>query len=474
MNIATLKNLKHPTILHFVESERGHFVIFNAYNDGKFEILDATKDANNGFVQCMKPRALKRVWDGNLMILSNRPISPPDQLSTAQTVAMGVTAGSIVAGLVCLCSSVGGFYQKRTRAKNPHGSSIEKKGAGIRCKVVLLAITLTFLVSSGCRKKPSGPSIVFGAYKYDYGVLPEQERAVEAEFVFRNGGSAPLRIIKAKGECTCRVSVMQLPERDILPGELDKIVLSVAFALREGRQNVTLFVHSNDPEEPVVKLIIAARVQPDIMLNTQSVNLGQVVIGSTSSAEFEIRVPVMSHEQPLDSIELVPSSPMLSTTLLGVTKLHTQLGPIHLLKYQIQLSTEDVFGSFNEVLTVRHKETQATRQVRVAASVIGNVKVEPERLFLGVLDGDQLLSKTVLIKATTGNALEIADVKSTTPDFNAKVTKLSPGSYKLDVVSRLGHIGEGLIEAEIVVFTNDPLQPVVRIPITAYRSEMHD
>jgi len=467
MNILALRKLKHLAILHFIRPQGGHFVVFKGHKEARFEILDATLDTNDGFVHYLKAQELHRLWDKNLMILSSGPIYLRRESGRAQTILVGMAAGSIGAAAIVLLVGILRFRKRMARGNSISVCRAENKCSSHTCALILWVVIFAVFMGCGCEKKPLGPSIAFEPYTDDYGLIPEQDRVVRAEFGFRNAGSAPLRITKAQGTCTCKVSPDRIPERDILPGQSDKVVLVVEFAAREGRQNVEIYVHSNDPEKPVSRLNIAARVQPDLMLNTTAANLGEVRAGKAGSVEFELRVPAVSDGQASDSIELSASSPMLSTNLMAASKLYSQLGELYVLKYQIRLVGQDKCGAVNEVVTIRHTKTGATRKLQVFGRVIGNLKVEPETLFFGVLERERPARRVVRLSTTRIAPLEITNIECTTSAFSVRTTKSQENSYVLAVEAQADHIPNGFIQGEIVIQTNDSLEPIVRIPVRA-------
>jgi hypothetical protein len=335
-------------------------------------------------------------------------------------------------------------------------------------RTVIRIVVVAVLTCSGCRERPQGPSIAFAPYRVDYGTVPENNRAIEAHFPFRNEGTRPLRILKAEGTCKCRVSPSRVPEREILPGESDEIVLWVGLAAREGLQKVEIYVHSNDAQKPVVELHIVARVRPDMVVNTESLDLGQVHVGETASSEFEVRMPETPNLQPSECLQVLAGSPVLSTRLVSTRKLEGQLGQTYVLTYRVDLSTRDALGPVREVLKIQHAATGASREVHVMARVVGDVDVQPERLFMGMLSRDQSVSRTIRIVASAGKPFRVLKVESTSEAFSASLSELEAGTCEVHVASQPAKILDGLIEAQILVSTTDSLQPLIRIPVTAY------
>jgi hypothetical protein len=104
----------------------------------------------------------------------------------------------------------------------------------------------------------TGPRIHLDQDRFDYGdVLYGDE--VHAEFAVKNTGDQPLVIEKIRTTCGCTKAVSG--SKTIPPGE--STTISVAFdtkGLKSGKKRKRVFVHTNDPAQPVVEFPIEATV----------------------------------------------------------------------------------------------------------------------------------------------------------------------------------------------------------------------
>ncbi len=109
----------------------------------------------------------------------------------------------------------------------------------------------------------SGPSFAQSSIKfkevyYDFGEI-EAHKPLIHNFEYENTGKDALTITKVKSGCNCRGK--NLAGRKLQPGEKGKIeVLYRPSPDMEGRQERRVLVHSNDPDFPIIKLTVLAKI----------------------------------------------------------------------------------------------------------------------------------------------------------------------------------------------------------------------
>ncbi len=114
----------------------------------------------------------------------------------------------------------------------------------------------------------AGGSISFDKESHDYGRVL-YGNSVKHQFVISNTGTQTLTIEKLHATCGCTRTVKGSSE--IPPG--GKTTLEAEFdtnGLRPGRKEKSIYVHSNDPIRPVVRLTLLADVVRDISLEPPS------------------------------------------------------------------------------------------------------------------------------------------------------------------------------------------------------------
>jgi len=127
-----------------------------------------------------------------------------------------------------------------------------------RLAIALLIVT----VAAASASAEAGPRISFEKETHDYGRVLYGDTVVE-EFVFSNTGDKTLIIEDLRSSCGCTKAVEG--SREIPPQGTSKIVASFdTTGLRAGGKKKHIYVHSNDPSQPVVKLTLLADVVREI------------------------------------------------------------------------------------------------------------------------------------------------------------------------------------------------------------------
>jgi len=94
------------------------------------------------------------------------------------------------------------------------------------------------------------PGIKFKEIYYDFGEI-KTDKQVTHFFEFKNSGNDILTIIRVKTTCGCITT--DLTGKNLKPGQEEKIGVSFSPKYIEGIQEKNVFVHSNDPDFPILK-----------------------------------------------------------------------------------------------------------------------------------------------------------------------------------------------------------------------------
>lgn len=106
-------------------------------------------------------------------------------------------------------------------------------------------------------EKAKAAKILFATNTHDFGSIKQGER-VSTQFKFTNKGKQELVIYKVKTTCGCTASD---PEKSKLkPGESSHINVSFDSAGKHGKDEKSITVYTNDPENPEVTLKISANI----------------------------------------------------------------------------------------------------------------------------------------------------------------------------------------------------------------------
>jgi len=153
-------------------------------------------------------------------------------------------------------------------------------------RICKLVVVVGLIVTAVTPILAAGPKINFEKEVHDYGKIRYGDTVTE-EFVFTNAGDQTLIIEQLRASCGCTKAVKGSSE--VAPNQSSKIVAAFdTTGLRAGRKEQSIFVHTNDPEKPVVKLIVLADVVKD--LGVEPPNVARRLQGFVETVSFPMKI----------------------------------------------------------------------------------------------------------------------------------------------------------------------------------------
>ncbi|MEE4198747.1 MAG: DUF1573 domain-containing protein [Bacteroidales bacterium] len=108
------------------------------------------------------------------------------------------------------------------------------------------------------KQRENAPSIEFEERNFNFGKIPSAQKHIEKNFVFKNTGKSDLVIHKIRTTCGCTTAN---PEKTVLqPGESSSFKAIFTPGSRKGMQRKSIYVISNDPANPEVRLMIRGEI----------------------------------------------------------------------------------------------------------------------------------------------------------------------------------------------------------------------
>lgn len=163
----------------------------------------------------------------------------------------------------------------------------------------LALLILFFLIALGfkllyCSKDK--PKLVFDEYVKDLGEVHE-DKSSKVVFKYRNEGNKQLIIYEIGGNCSCQK--LNITKDEIAPGEVGELHADVLHGGEGGADIDTIFVKSNDSEQPVQNLKIRrfiikhTIIQPERLIIRNLTNkYGNIrnatILGPTADHSFKI------------------------------------------------------------------------------------------------------------------------------------------------------------------------------------------
>ncbi len=143
---------------------------------------------------------------------------------------------------------------------------LESKAGKTSYFVVGLAVifTIMFFVLNNSKLTASlkAPKIVFKEEVHDFGKVPRGPE-LQYNFKFTNKGNANLLIERVQTSCGCTGATVG-EKTEYKKNESGEIKVNFTTQGREGQQEKTIIIYSNDPENPQKVLSIKCEIDPSM------------------------------------------------------------------------------------------------------------------------------------------------------------------------------------------------------------------
>jgi uncharacterized cupredoxin-like copper-binding protein len=214
-------------------------------------------------------------------------------------------------------------------------------------------VFLLFVFISAAYSQLMQPKIVVQQPVHDFGEIIQGEK-VQHNFVVTNTGGDILKITNVRASCGCTAA---LPEKsELAPGESTNIKVEFNSTGRVGKQDKTVYVTSNDKENPEVQLKITSTVVkksdnndkkssgPSLDIPKTQFNFGQVTEGKVVDHVFTFK---NNGDSPL-TIKEVKTSCGCTAALLS----KKELAPGEEGELKVELNTANRSGKMSRNITI--------------------------------------------------------------------------------------------------------------------------
>lgn len=285
---------------------------------------------------------------------------------------------------------------------------------------------------------------------YDFGkVLGGSE--IKHTFTIKNIGEKPLKIISVTETCACTATI--LSQDEILPRKTGNISTVLTVPSGNRRIEESLLVFTDDPVQNTLTLTLKGEAFTPIRTFPTV-----IALGNKSPLQDPVTRQVSVHIEDEVQIRSVRSESKHLTAILkpkgGIPHVEVQILP-----------TLPV-GQFSHPIRINYtyKGKQTTHEFFVFGQVLGEFKVTPNRLFLGLIKDPAAVSKTITISSRDAQPFKITSVESNTKTANVTVNKSdSKTNYQVTItLAQKAELGE--LKGDIIINTSSSVQPKVRIP----------
>ncbi|MBI5115094.1 DUF1573 domain-containing protein [Candidatus Poribacteria bacterium] len=337
-----------------------------------------------------------------------------------------------------------------------------------------LPITLEAKITSkGATQDPGGgnePNIEFDHRAFDFGPIPRNEM-FEHSFAFKNTGKKSLMIYSIKTLCICasgKPTAAQVP-----PGGSAAIIARVEPYKYDGTSpRKSLMVETNDPDEPVINLMVSATIIQPVSLEPEVVLLPGVRLGQKAQAEAKL---LQKASEKLIIKGIKTSSPRISVATSPLEG--NQEG--YLLK--ITLAPDMPVGKFEEMITIstnyqsfpagaekdqgalKRRKDYSTLQLPVKGAVTGAVSVAPEKVNFGYGTPGKPIRRKLVVSGL-GSSFDIQSLTLADPSFHVSYAAVEPGKKFEITIEFLPGSAEQQIESTLIIKTSES---VLEVPVYA-------
>ncbi len=326
---------------------------------------------------------------------------------------------------------------------------------------ILIALVLGSALASGLGA--AGPKISFDIEAYDWGVIYQGETASHV-YQIKNTGDETLKISQVKTSCGCTVA-KDWP-KTLAPGNAGVIKVSFNSGSRQGRNEKSIAVHSNDPERPLVQLKIRGDIKKIIdILPSHIISFGTVTIGEGAERTFEA-IPLEGAKMAIKGMEY--NREKLDIHYEKIKKENGVEGYL----FKVKLKKNTPIGRVYENVKVETSmERKKVFDVKVTGNVMGKIRAYPPRLtFSGVKLGQEE-RREFTVKRSDGKLLEVQKITADREEVRAEIVGGPEGSVVLvNVTVKFDTRDSSLVRmgGTIKVYTNDADQPVLDILYSVY------
>lgn len=319
---------------------------------------------------------------------------------------------------------------------------------GIICVIALLGIMFPSSTFAQAKSR-----LVIENPVYDFGQVQEGAK-VTHNFVLKNEGDAELDLLRVVPGCGCTIT--NLEKKKLLPGEEANLGVEFDTEGFSGEKSKSIRLYSSDADSAVSVLTLKGIIEPEILVEPKRVFFGNLFPDGRDQS-VEVRVQIRE-ESPLELVSIKNYSKFLSVEEIERSAKSA--------RFLLRVDEEAAAGDLRDRVILNLKGgSPRSVNVPVFASIKGPVKIQPSTLSFGIMDGEAPLERTIRIDTSSGQPLELGDVKSEDDAVSVEVETLSSGrSYLLRVQVDPSKV-EKVLRSVIRVETSSDKQPELSISV---------
>ena len=334
------------------------------------------------------------------------------------------------------------------------------------------------------------PVITFSKTEHDFGKINEGDGRVSVVFEFKNEGMAPLILSNVRASCGCTTPTWT--KEPVEPGQNGSITVTYNPNGRPGRFQKTVTITSN-ATEPTVRVYIKGEVIPKsakpvnkytvavgaLSMKEKTLDLGTIKKGESKKGEMEY-ANLTKEEHRVELATNAADAYLVNQVTLAAPKAN-EIG-----KFVFALDTKatKMYGpveAYAYVVVDGKREISETYKLTVKANIVedfSNMTVEQKQqapiievnneLNAGKIAAGKTLKFAFPIKNIGVNPLEIRRIYTTEKALSIKQPKAIKSGKKsmVSVDIHTKDLKAGAYSREVVIITNDYMNPVKRVKLS--------
>jgi len=310
--------------------------------------------------------------------------------------------------------------------------------------------------------KKGFPDLQFEEKVCDFSVAGPRKKIIHY-FQFTNKGEAVLVIEGVSPSCGCLTKV--LPSTEFASGAAGVVEATFETSRQKGKQTLSIFVLSNDPNKPEIELKITGTVSlEDAVLEPESLHFGNVERG-----EAILRTVRLFNlgGKPISLNRVEAAKEYFVTHVSEFEDLYHKG-----LAIDVVLRPDAPVGHFVVPITLHTNSTKRPRiDILIHGNVVGKISVEPAVLLLRASSGGRFAANKLKVTSKDGKEFDILDIAVDPPALSTKLECIK-AKRQFDITVEVGqNTVPGNLAGRIEIYTDHPEEPMVVVPFHGIAEE---
>lgn len=313
------------------------------------------------------------------------------------------------------------------------------------------------------------PRIVCDQPSYDFGSRSNNVK-IEHSFVIRNDGGSILDITRVRTGCGCVLANQQYSK--LAPGSNTAIAVKLDLRGLSGKQRRSIYVHSNDPTQTIVRLELRGEAIP--------------VPGQTSVKQERVRIQLSKGQVELQpehldfgwvkqgltpdaAVQLIPWDSRIDLAITNLvydaTALNVQIADEGRRKLTAQILSTAKAGALKDSIKIfTSSPDHPYFELPVYGEILPDIYPTPGEIVLIDSGAKKETVRYIAVRSRSGKKLSIEKVDLPVPAMNLKIDSTSGGQEQLITISNLV-VDPVLNGREIIIKTDIKDADLIRVPI---------